>query len=112
MHVDLGPKHSERLRNHLLADTLPPYDEYGCWALALHFENEPLKDLIMEPTPSRIEGHKVYRFVFTGIVLFCFVSSHPIPELFRKYLIGRSEQVTIHRANLPELSFLRRLFGQ
>ncbi len=112
-HVDLGSKHSELLRSHLLADTLPSFDEYGCWALALHFEDKPLKDLIMEPTPSRIEGHKVYRFVFTGIVLFCFISSHPIPEMYRKCLIGSSKSVTIHRADLPELGFLRKtLFGQ
>ena len=109
-HVDLGLKHSEILRNHLLADTLPSYDEYGCWALALHYENKPLKDLILEPTPSRIEDHKVYRFVFTGLVLFCFVSSHPISEMYRKCLIGNSKTVTIHRADLPELGFLRKLF--
>lgn len=109
-HVNLGPKHSELLRNHLLADTLPPFDEYGCWALALHYENKPMKDFIVEPTPGRIEGHKVYRFIFSGIVLFCFVSSHPIPEMYRKCLIGGTGAVTIHRADLPELGFLREMF--
>lgn len=109
-YVDLGPKHAENLRKHLLAETLPRFDQYGCWVLALHYENEPMKDIIVEPTYCRIEGHKVYRLVFTGIVFLSFVSSHPVPENLRRLLLGASDQVTIYRTDLPELGFLRKLW--
>lgn len=109
-HVTLGKKHSDILRSHLLAETLPPYDQYGCLVLALHHNDTPLKDLIVEPTHCRIEGHKVYRFVFAGLVLFCFVSSHQVSERWKRLLLGSSEQVTIYRADMPELGFLRSVF--
>lgn len=112
-HVNLGSKHSEVLRKHLLAETLPPFDQYGCWVLALHYEDEPMNGIIVEPTYCRIEGHKVYRFVFTGIMLYCFVSSHPVPETWNKLLLGYSDRITIYRADLPEVGFLREMwYGQ
>ena len=112
-HVNLGPRHSEILRKQLLSETLPPFDQYGCWVLALHYENEHMRSIIVEPTYCRIEGHMVYRFVFTGVVFYCFVSSHPIIERWRKLFLGYSGQTTIYRADLPELRFLREMwYGQ
>lgn len=109
-HVALGQKHEQLLRGHLLAETLPEYDDYGCWVLALHYDSEPLKDIIVEPTHCRIEGHRVYRFVFAGIVLFAFVSSHPVSDKLRRFLLGATSQVTVYRADLPELGFLRQVW--
>ncbi len=105
-HVNLGPKHGDILRSHLLAETVPPFDQYGCLVLALHYEDEPMKGIIVEPTYCRIEGHLVYRFVFTGIVFCCFVSSHPVAEHWHKLLLGYSDQVTVYRTDLPDLRFL------
>lgn len=109
-HVDLGPRHHEILRQHLLSETLPPYNRYGCWVLSLHYDDTPLKDFVVEPTYCRIEGHKVYRFVFTGIVLMCFVSNHSLSERWSRLLLGSSDHVTIYRADLPELAFLRKVW--
>jgi hypothetical protein len=111
-HVDLGARHEETLREHLLAETLPHYCRFGCWVLALHHDDEQMKSMIVEPTYGRIEGHRVYRFVFAGLVLFAFVSSHPLPEVWTRLLLGSSPMVTIYRADLPELGFLRHaLYG-
>lgn len=106
-HVNLGHRHGEILRKHLLAETLPPFDQYGCLVLALHYEDEPMKDIIVEPTYCRIEGHKAYRFVVAGLVFFCVVSSHPVSEHWHKLLLGYSDQVTVYRTDLPDLRFMR-----
>ena len=78
--------------------------------MSLHYDNIPLKDVIVEPTYCRIEGHKVYRFVSAGIVLMCFVSNHRLSEGWSRLLLGSSGQVSIYRADLPELAFLRKVW--
>jgi len=108
--VHLGPKHSERLRSHLLREALPSQDTYGLMVLALHFEEKPMIDIIMQPTFCRIEGHRVYYFVFTGIVFLCFTSSHQVPLLWKRWFIGSTPQTTIYRADLPELKFLSKIW--
>lgn len=109
-HVDLGPKHSEELRSSLLSERLPDFDRYGCFVLSLHYEDAPMSGIIVEPTYTRIDGHKVYRFVFTGLVVHMFVSSHPLPDSMRRTLLGAAAGVVIYKADLPEIGFLRRLW--
>jgi hypothetical protein len=112
-HVDLGEKHAEILRCHLLEGQPPPYDQYGCFVSALHHDGAPMKDVVVEPTYCRVDGHKVYRFVFAGIVLYCFVTGHPVAEKWRRLFLGYSDRVTIYRSDLPALRFMRELwFGR
>jgi hypothetical protein len=76
--VQLGPRHSERLRSMLLAqDPGEPY-EYGCWMAAISSEMNPLSQVILAPTstPRKVLGHSCYRSVLGGMFWCYFVSSH------------------------------------
>jgi hypothetical protein len=109
-HVDLGEKHSEALRSNLLAEELPKFDQYGCFVSVLHHEGRPMKDMIVEPTYCRVDGHKVYRLVFTGLLVHVFVSAHPVPERLRRLFVGATGHVTVYAADLEEFAFLRRMW--
>ena len=106
--VAIGVKHEEFLRKALLSEELPPYDKYGCLLFALHYQGEQLKDLLVPPMPSRFEGHKVYEFVFAGIVARYLVSSHPVPDKWKPLLMGANDGVSIYRAELEEFKGLKK----
>ena len=76
--VQLGARHTERLRAMLLAqDPGEPY-EYGCWMSAIASEMEKLSQVILAPTatPRKVFGHACYRSVLGGMFWCYFVSSH------------------------------------
>ncbi len=75
--VTLGRRHEQRLRGQLLQGDSGPDDRYSFFALALVDEQDKVVHAaIMEPLPSRYDGHHVYVFLFGGCAWYYFVSSH------------------------------------
>ncbi len=90
--VNLGPLHSERIRQMLLSGNPGRDDEYPCGLARLYapeqFDNlrllkgSSLEDIMMEPIKTRLENSHIYRFMMGAISwVFC-VTGGKIPELF------------------------------
>ena len=73
-HVELGP-HEEKLRLKLINEDPGAPTDYGCAIYSLLLDGAPLRAMFVEPTPARVDNHKIYRFVFSGFVFIYFVSS-------------------------------------
>ena len=88
--VRLGP-HEERIRRMLLEKRPGEPHEYGVFiAVPLIPEGGFLKDLIATPDATRMEGHRVYRFVLGECSWAFFVSNHSQTLRF-SHLILRKE---------------------
>lgn len=76
--VQLGDRHTERLRRCLCEKNAGPEDRYTFFALVLVDgpENAVVHGALMEPIPSKYKGHHVYVFIFGGCAWHYFVSSH------------------------------------
>ncbi len=109
-HVDLGP-HEEKIRLLLMSDTPGSPDEYACFVCSLKFDGDVFRDFFVEPTPSRVSGHRCIRFVFSGFIFFYFVSSHPLPDSTSRLILQRSGQLVIADSELEEHPFLRHTFN-
>lgn len=74
--VKLGP-HTERLRLMLMNENPGKDYEYGCLQFAVIFDKNKLADgLIMPPASFRVDGYRMCRFTFGGIIWLYVISSH------------------------------------
>lgn len=73
--ITLGP-HQERLRLLLRSDKQGIPWQYGCLMFALLHEDQIQKDLIVQPTSTKVDNVFGYRFVFGGFVWVYMVGSH------------------------------------
>ena len=74
--VKLGP-HEEYLRNMLINENPGKDYEYGCLQFAIFMEETKLADgLIMPPAIIRLDGFRLCRFTFGGLIWLYVVSSH------------------------------------
>lgn len=110
-HVQLG-RHEAELRNRIL--TCDPGDPttYGVIVFPLLFQGKHLRDFMVEPTPGRmIGGNRVYRFVFSGFVIFVVVSSHQLQERFRRLLLQDEGVIKVYPQELASFGFLRDIWN-
>ncbi|MCB1209556.1 MAG: hypothetical protein KDK97_09530 [Verrucomicrobiales bacterium] len=108
-HVKLGP-HEEVIRQILLTGNAGDTLLYPLQIYALHFNGDPLRDFLVEPTHMRVDGHLCYRFVFMGFIIFAFVSSHGIPKTAEKLVIRHDGVIQTFDAELREFAFLRHVW--
>lgn len=109
-HVKLGP-HEETLRCMLHAGEPGEPLDYGSVVFSLVHEGKPLRDLFVEPTPTRIESHNAYRFVFAGFVFIYFVSNHDLHPGFRKCILNKNGEMIVLQSELSKFNFLRELWS-
>jgi hypothetical protein len=109
-HVKLGP-HSEPLRAQLHRDDPGPSERYGVFLAPLVRENRNnQKDLIVQPTRSRLEGHLCYRFVFGGLIWVFVVSNHAPSKLFRNAFVNEKGEMIMLVTEVSEVRFLMNAF--
>jgi hypothetical protein len=72
--VRLGP-HEERIRQMLLNGEPGEQLKYPC-VMVTH---PHLKDIVTQPSRSRVNGGHVYKFLIGGIIYIFFISKHAIP---------------------------------
>lgn len=110
--VTLGPYQEELRKLLLLGEAGSPY-RYGCLMFGLKHEGQALCDVIMEPSQTRLEGHRGYRFVFGGIVWVFFVTKHELQGMLSKCILsqdGRALLLIEDARSLTDLTdFTRRL---
>jgi hypothetical protein len=83
-------------------------DEYGFFLAPIVINDRDVKDLMVQPTHSRLEGHLCYRFVFGGLVWVFVVSSHQPPKMFRQAFVNLSGEMLMLVSELRDLTFIGR----
>jgi hypothetical protein len=105
--VRLGP-HQESIRQMILSGDPGRLDTYGFFlGRVLSSELQP-DALMMQPTISRFEGHRCYRFVFGGFVWVFVVSSHGLSEVARACLVSEEGKMLIVEHELEDIKFMMR----
>lgn len=105
--VTLG-LHEEKLRKIVYTNNPGKPDKYGFFLAPLVDNDRDIKDLMVQPTHSRLEGHLCYRFVFGGLVWVFIVSSHQPPEIFRQAFINSSGEMLMLVSELRDMQFILR----
>lgn len=100
--------HEERLRKLILADDPGEPEQYGFFLAPIVIGKRDVKDLMVQPTHSRLSGHLCYRFVFGGLVWVFVVSNHRPPVEFRRAFIDHSGTMLMLVSELRDLTFIRR----
>lgn len=103
--VRLG-RHSEILRKNLLNKNPGAANEYGCLMFALQHEGKIVKDLVVEPTWSRLSGQKCYRFVFGGFAWLYVMSSHALPKVITDRYLSLDGVCTVQMQEISKMKFL------
>lgn len=108
-HVDLGP-HEEKIRVMIKGRLPGKSTEYEVSLLTLMFEADHFRDFIPEPTVTRANGCRVYRFVLAGFVVFFYVSSHHPPSSHPAISLSESAPVRSLDKELREIGFLHEIW--
>ena len=111
-HVQLGRLHEERLRQMLLSENPGLAEEYACFICTLNLDGARFLDFFVEPTPTRLKSHRCYRFVFSGFVFYCYVTSPPLPDSTRRLTLQPNGKLTIAETEVAEHPFLRDTFNR
>ena len=109
--VSLGP-HEETMRKMLLNDDPGSPDLYSVLPYALHFERVWLRDFMVEPTWTKFEARRCYRFVMAGFVIFIFVSSHPLHGELLRHVLSPNRTVETYDKELAAFGFLREVWNK
>jgi len=107
--VSLGP-HEEQLRNMLSQGDPGPFDLYPCVVDCVLHDEIPQFGLIVEPSFTRFEGHRCYRFLFGGFAWAFFVSSHGLPPAVKQRVLTEDGDLVIALRMLEELKYLDSFF--
>ena len=104
--VNLGP-HQEKLRKMILDSNPGKYTDYGCIQTFIYMEEKKLADaLLMGVDLIRVEGYRILRFVFGGIMWNYFVSSHNENFKFKNMFLLENGTLTITKYPIDKIKYL------
>ena len=87
--VKLG-HHEEVLRKFLYSGSVPKEHEYPFFVAPLVHTDNSLIDAILAPSKSRLLEHRIYRFVFSGMLRVFVVSKTRIPDKYQDICLTES----------------------
>ena len=108
-HVNLGP-HQERIREMLLSENPGPSEKYPFLMNPVTMKGKLVTEFIIEPTEARVDGHRVYRFIFGGFAWLFVVSGHRPSFVIREVSLSEEGNMILAVTDLRELKFLKRFF--
>lgn len=103
--VRLGP-YQEVLRAMILAGNAGLPEDYPCLMFLVLNEGRPLGDLIVEPSWSRLDGHKCYRFVFGGMAWIQVTSGHKPARIILDSCVKLDGSCVIRLQEWRDMKFL------
>lgn len=110
-HVALGP-HEDVLRRMLLKSDPGHPQDYACMTSLLLADGEVSRDIIVEPTKTRMFDHRAYRFVFGGhFWAYCIATSRQLPRGPEWHLSGAGS-LPILLSELSEVTFITELMAK
>jgi hypothetical protein len=105
--VSLG-EHEEQIRTLLLNEEPGPWNLYGCFMFGLKTQHAPAKQLITQPTRTKIRGHWAYHFIFGGLGWLFIVSNHPFPAPLSSALLSPEGSVVITLVELFDTPWVKK----
>jgi len=107
--VTLDP-HLNKIRNMLLNVNPGSKFDYPCLIFMILMEkNKVLDGFIYPPQMLRIDGHRVFRFIFGGCFWVYFVSSHAKRLRFSEFILDENGKVLIPLRKAEDTHFFREL---
>lgn len=107
--VSLGP-HEEKIRKMIFNETPGSNLKYPClFFMMLMEQNDVLDSFIYPPQMLRIDGHRVFRFIFGGGFWIFFVSSHTNMIRHTQFFLKESGEIQIPLRRAEETRFFREL---
>ncbi|UCV27935.1 hypothetical protein [Ferribacterium limneticum] len=103
--VDLG-RHQETLRQLIASENTGNEWQYGCMMFSLLHDGKLQSDLIVEPTPSKVEGTRGYRFVFGGHLWFFFVANHRSSNKLETQSLAPTGELRLLKSDLTSAKFI------
>jgi hypothetical protein len=94
----------------LLSENPGEYYDCGCAvSIILNDDNKPLKDFMRPPDSIRIEGHKIYRFIFSGCLWAYIISKHSETFKNREFLLQKDGKLILPMQRAGETELFRRI---
>lgn len=87
--ISLPSEHEERLRQMIIKKDSGQVWDYGCMMIMLQEKNHPMDEMIGQPEPLRIDGHRCYRFVLGGCFWIFVVSKHSRNFLYSELFLDK-----------------------
>ena len=107
--VNLGP-HEEKIRKMILDEKPGSKLKYPCMFFMMLMEpKEVLDAFIYSPQMMKIDGHRVFRFIFGGGFWIFFVSNHTHMIRFPKFVLNEDGSILIPLKRADETEFFREL---
>jgi hypothetical protein len=103
--VSLG-QHQERIRKLLFDDDPGVPWQYGCLMYALIYDGRVQEDLVVQPTPSRLDDVPCYRFIFGGHAWLYLVASHQHAKKLETASLDPSGELRLAMKSLGDLKYV------
>lgn len=104
--IDLGPKHSERVRNAMLNEDPLSQDDYPCFITAVMIDGQFCEDWLFQPEPTRADGHRWYHLLVAGYLFSYAVASHPLPKGLTGHSLNVNDELTVQIREMRDIPFL------
>mgnify|MGYP001586023771 FL=1 len=111
-HVQLGKYHENKIKQLIKNDNPGDSFDYPCVIFGLSDEEKTHSSVIVQPIRSRIQGHIVYRFVFSRFVWVYYVSSHQLPPSLSDVVIGENGNMSITLKSFNNLAEVEQILGR
>lgn len=109
--VVLG-QHAERLRQMIYAEDPGPTEAYGCIMFMIMNEREVMQDIIVQPTWSRLDKHKAYRFIFGGLAFIYVVSKHALSKLIIEQFLQDTGSAIVQLKQFKEIGYINNMMSK
>lgn len=106
--IDLGQKHSERVRNALLIDDPLSQDDYPCFITAVMIDGQFCEDWLFQPEATRTDGRRWYHLLVAGYLFSYVVASHPLPKGLTEHSLNSNDELAVQFRELREIPFLHK----
>jgi len=110
--IDLGQKHSERVRSALLIDDPLSPDDYPCFITAVMDDGQFCEDWLLQPEAARADGYRWYHLLVGGYLFSYAVASHPLPRGFSEYSLTLSNELTVRIREIRDIPFLHKTMSR
>ena len=103
--VILGP-HEEKIRLMLINENPGRFFEYCCITNILLRGKLYCDDLILSIEHRRWDRHRVYMFVFGGLVWIYVISSHTNQFIFKHYFLQENGELILVKRDIREIEYI------
>ena len=100
--------HEEIIGNMILNGDAGSASEYPFIMSPMTHEGKLQKDLIVQPTKTKLDGHQAYRFTFGGVFWLFIVSKHKVPEIVVSSSINEEGKLTMLPREISDMKFISR----